>query len=367
MKELFLFLHSLFLLLTLSNFAYPFKGEEKDIEEKHKKSGFLFLPVIFYTPETQIATGITGIYYYRMSEKETNSYPSNINLALIYTQKKQIIFQLIPNLYIKEDTYHLTGELSYLKFPDKFYGIGRDSPEKMKENYTSQIKKLSFYLQKKVLSRLYLGIQYKFESDNIIETEKGKELEKGEILGSGGGISSGVGILINWDSRDNIFTTRKGSFYQLSLIAFSPFLGSDYSFKECNLDLRKYLPLFQSHILAFQGYLNIIRGEPPFQLLSLFGGQNIMRGYYRGRYRDKNMVAFQMEYRMPLIWRLGAVGFLGFGDVFEKIDELKINFKYSIGWGIRYLLNKKEKINLRIDFGYGENSSGMYVTINEAF
>ena len=286
---------------------------------------------------------------------------------MIYTQKKQIIFQLIPNLYIKEDTYHLTGELSYLKFPDKFYGIGRDTPEKMEENYTSQIKKVSFYLQKKVLSRFYLGIQYKFESDNIIETEEGKELEKGEILGSKGGLASGVGILINLDSRDNIFSTRKGSFYQLSLIAFSHFLGSEYSFKECNLDLRKFLPLFHSHVLAFQGYLNIIKGEPPFQLLSLLGGQNIMRGYYRGRYRDKNMIAFQVEYRMPLIWRLSTVGFLGLGDVSEKFDDLKINFKYSFGWGIRYLLNKEEGINLRLDFGYGENSSDIYITINEAF
>ena len=92
-----------------------------------------------------------------------------------------------------------------------------------------------------------------------------------------------------------------------------------------------------------------------------------MRGYYEGRYRDKDMIAFQMEYRLPVWWRFGLVGFVGFGGVADKIKKFKLKkFKYSIGWGIRYLLIRNEKINVRLDFGYGESSSGTYITIGEA-
>ena len=93
-----------------------------------------------------------------------------------------------------------------------------------------------------------------------------------------------------------------------------------------------------------------------------------MRGYYRGRYRDKNMIAFQMEYRIPVWWRLGLVGFVGFGDVADKVSHFELlNFKYSVGWGVRYLLLSQERINVRLDFGIGGGSSNLYITINEAF
>ena len=34
-------------------------------------------------------------------------------------------------------------------------------------------------------------------------------------------------------------------------------------------------------------------------MLSLMGGESLMRGYYLGRYRDKNLVAGQVEYILP--------------------------------------------------------------------
>jgi len=112
-------------------------------------------------------------------------------------------------------------------------------------------------------------------------------------------------------------------------------------------------------------------GDPPFQSLSLLGDsgkQNLMRGYYRGRYRDKNIIVFQTEYRIPLWWRFGAVAFIGVGNVASAFDMFKIKtVKYSYGAGLRFQLDDKEKINLRIDIGFGKETSGFYFTIGEAF
>ncbi len=93
-----------------------------------------------------------------------------------------------------------------------------------------------------------------------------------------------------------------------------------------------------------------------------------MRGYYRGRFRDKNMIVLQMEYRVPILRKLGMVGFLGFGDVADKVDNFVLNnFKYSAGFGFRYLLNPQEKINVRLDFGFCNESFGVYIAVSEAF
>jgi outer membrane translocation and assembly module TamA len=93
-----------------------------------------------------------------------------------------------------------------------------------------------------------------------------------------------------------------------------------------------------------------------------------MRGYYAGRFRDKNLLVFQAEYRLPLVWRLGLVGFAGLGNVAGKFSQLNLDsLKPSYGVGLRFLFDKKEKIRIRMDIGFGKGTSGFYFSIFEAF
>ena len=363
------FLCSFLLMLSSSAYAAMLSGEntEQDTVEQ-KRSGWMYLPIIFYTPETKMAGGSAVSYYYRESGSEITSRPSTIMPTLIYTQKKQIISQLYADLYWKDETYHLIGAISYTKFPDKFYGIGNNTSEDDEEDYTPENVPLLLNFLLKIRQGLYLGVQYGLANSKIKDVEEDGLLVAKDILGSEGGRVSGAGVLMNWDTRNNIYYPSSGSFHQVSSILFNDALGSDYDFNSYNLDSRKYFPLFSSHVLAFQGYINIITGDPPFQMLSLLGGQNLMRGYYTGRYRDKNMIAFQVEHRFPVWWRFGMVGFVGVGDVADKIRNFeRRNFKPSVGCGIRYLFNRKEMMNLRLDFGYGKDTSGFYITFLEAF
>jgi len=95
-----------------------------------------------------------------------------------------------------------------------------------------------------------------------------------------------------------------------------------------------------------------------------------MRGYYEGRYRDRNYVAAQTEYKTWLVkkWDLGVVLFGGVGDIAYELNDLKVkNFKYSYGFGFRYIFNAKERLTVRADFGFGKNTSGVYFAMQEAF
>ena len=77
----------------------------------------------------------------------------------------------------------------------------------------------------------------------------------------------------------------------------------------------------------------------------------------------------QLEYRQYFWWKFGFVVFAGAGDVASELMKFSLTeLKYSYGFGLRFLFNKEEKVNLRVDLGFGnDGTSGLYFGIEEAF
>jgi hypothetical protein len=51
-----------------------------------------------------------------------------------------------------------------------------------------------------------------------------------------------------------------------------------------------------------------------------------------------------------------------------SFDDLRWDrMHFSYGGGLRLMVQEKEKLNLRIDYGVGEGRSGVYVILKEAF
>ena len=363
---LFVFIFSLSIVpFALGLMDETIKGEER---EEQKKNQLLVLPIVYYTPETKIAGGVGGIYYLRTLEDELKGHPSTFFVDIIYTQKKQFIIEMAPDLYLKKGRIHLVGYAGFKNYAENFYGIGSQTTENMEEGYSYRSTKLICSLRDRISPNFYAGLQYDFEHSKITEVEPGGILDTGDIVGSGGGTISGLGILLVKDNRDNKFFPTKGTLLHLQASLFFRAIGSDYNFQKYNFDYRQYMTVFSKHVLALQENVSITSGYVPFQWLSALGGPWAMRGYIQGRFRDKNAIFLQMEYRVPLIWRLSAAGFVGYGDVAAKLKAFKLNdFKISGGLGIRYQVNRKSGTNVRLDFGFAKGNFGVYAMINEAF
>lgn len=332
------------------------------------KPRILLLPLIYYTPETRLALGVGGVLNYRFGRDKGNTRPSSLWLLAVYTMNNQVQLQLKPEVYLPKNSFILGATLKFERFPQKFFGIGNDVPVTAEEVYTPETMALQLSLKKKVVESVFGGIQYHLEKTLIQKVEPGGLLAQGDIPGSTGGVISGLGLSVNWDNRDNLFFPRRGSYLQFVADFFSAPLGSDYHYSTSKLDLRTYLPILSNHVLALQVYIRNMGGSPPFYQLSTLGGAFIMRGNYNGQYRDKTLLAFQAEYRLPIWRRFGAVGFAGLGDVGETLRAIKLNrLKYSLGGGFRYKLDSREGTNLRLDFAWGKASTGFYMTVQEAF
>lgn len=376
-SNLILILILFFLTQTVNLSANTLNQEGKDnktvAEKKDDKNDYspnvVLVPLLYYTPETRFAFGIGGNLNYRLGLNKKIIRPSSLWLIAVYTQNKQYQLSVKPEIYIKNNDFILSAFLKHEKFPQKFFGIGNDLPPLVAgEPYTPLLTLFEISVKRRFWRNFYAGFHYETETVKVKSYSPGGLLEQGTIPGSRGGSSSGIGFSLTWDDRDNIYFPRHGTYLTLATDSFGRLTGGDFLYDCFQLDGRAYFPFSDSHVLALQIYLRFISGDPPFYRLSMLGGDSLLRGYYKGHYRDKNAIALQAEYRVPITRRIGVVGFTSAGKVgHDSRMFTPANLKISIGTGIRYKFDLEEGASLRLDFAWGKNSYGMYFTARESF
>jgi len=325
------------------------------------------IPFAFYTPETRLAFGVLVITAFKLSESK-ESRPSSVSASVFYTLNNQYDFSLSPELFLNNDKYFIAAELNYAKIIGKYYGIGNDTEEIDNPDFEARNSSIFLKFQSEILPAFRIGPVYELRNADVTNPMQNPYLLSGNTFGGEGGITSGLGFVATYDTRNNIFYPTNGGYYEIATTVFSSKIGSDYSYTKTLIDLRKYLAINNNQLIAMQILYNFVIGSAPFYDMPLLGGDEIMRGYYRGRYRDNDYFAAQLEYRIRVWWRFGLVGFIGVGEVANKISEFQISqFKYSVGGGLRFRIDETELWDLRVDVGFGNNSSGFYFQYNQAF
>lgn len=349
----------------------PFSFKNFNDSIHYEKNGFFALPLIYYTPDTRWAYGAAGVYYFKLSPKDTSGVEtrvSNIQFLADYTQNKQLDVWGQWNVFTRNENYLMKGEVRYRNFPDKFYGIGNNTLKEAEEKYEYSYLSFKSLFLKKIYPSVFIGFDYHFEKEYDFKLSPGGELIKQTITGYDGGVQSALGAVFVYDSRDNVINTYKGSLLELSSYFYSKRIGSTFNFTYYNLSYHKFWQIKPKHIIAVQGKGRLGFGDVPFLDLSFVGNDDLLRGYPKNRFKDKNFVGAQVEYRFPLIWRLGMVTFAGAGDVFNQSKELSMSaLKYSIGAGLRFTVNRAERLNVRLDYGYGKEGGYFYFIVAEAF
>jgi outer membrane protein assembly factor BamA len=338
---------------------FPAQGNHPDYYE----DDWVFIPAAYYTPETSVGV-VGGILYYFRTEPETNR-PSNVPVSLNYTYKNQFKFIVDPTLFFDNENYILNFKFRGVYYPQQFFGIGNNTPSEG-ESYTEH--EISFYqdFQFQILPSLYMGPSYKLQYIWVSDREQDSFLSQNFIPGNESGKVSLAGLILSYDSRDNLFFAKSGIFLQCSADFSHSFLSSDYDYQQYKIDFRQYIPLFSSHALAFQEIIHITVGTVPFQNLPSLGGHNLLRGIFYGRFREKTLLAAQTEYRAPLWKRLHLVFMAGIGQVGETL--YLNNPKTAFGAGLRFRITE-EGMNLRLDSGYSPEGKEIrfYFTVLEAF
>jgi outer membrane protein assembly factor BamA len=358
------------LLLATHLAAGPIRADEGDESSPGERSvDIIPLPVIFSSPETGFAFGAAVVV---ITDPSSGGYraarPNVLQAVLFYTTEKQILGAAVWEKYLGDDRYRLVIEGLARRYPDKFYGIGPDSRSVDEEDYTFLEFSLVGTFQWRIAPGLYLGPSYLLSRNTLDKIEEGGLLDTGDIPGAEGVTSSGLGFRLNYDMRDDRFYPLTGRYAEFEGGYSNALFGGTREYFFIGLDYREYFPLFARSVLALQYIAVVTGGEVPFQYMPKLGDLNVLRGYREGRFRDKATMIFQAEYRFPVVWRLGATVFGGFGQVGPSLGHLPLSdVKAAGGFGIRYRISDQNRVNLRLDFAFSPQDFAMYVNFAEAF
>ncbi|MCO4293441.1 BamA/TamA family outer membrane protein [Solitalea sp. MAHUQ-68] len=375
-----------FVLLTINlSTAFSQTPQPVDTISAKLKNSLLPIPVLGSSQERGVEFGLAGIYSFYLNKSSLNQRNSTINLIGSYTTKKQSKLSLTGNLWTKNNDWHILTDFRYYDFPSYFYGVGNDTKESDKDLINDKKIRLSVDAEKEVTKSFYVGAGVWYTHESISEKDELGIYNSSDLEGKSGGNITYLTLSTTFDNRDVVNYPHKGSYLRLYVQNSFKALASDFNFILTTLDARKYWQIHPNIVIAAQGYFQSLQGnDKPFFILPQLGNDMLMRGYYTGRYRDQNYLAIQSELRYrPFAKRPDAglfslsrgviAAFIGGGGVFSNSNFNNETIKPNFGIGGRYIFDQRNRLTLRVDYGFGSRnkgepqSSGFYLSLNEAF
>ncbi len=322
-----------------------------------------------YSPETSLGLGAAGGFYFPTGDERR---VSSVTFAVIYTLRNQVNAYVSPRFYIGSDkrTY-LNTSVSYRYYPYTYYTPG-NSDDGFRLSYKMNQLRVDFQPQHEFTNNWIAGGRVLFHyTDNTVTGAAKHVLDSVKLadgdVGWGKHFQTAVGILGAYDSRDNRFWTMRGLMAKMTLTQHLAGVGK-YSYGKATFDYRHFFTTWREQVICWQVFAEAAWGDVPFYDRPTLGGEDMLRGINRNVFTGDFLWAAQVEYRIPLFWRIKMSVFCAAGDVYDYSSPKYDKIKFSYGLGVRVKLNDS-KMHLRFDVAKGNYNRlpECYLTVSEAF
>jgi hypothetical protein len=322
-------------------------------EQEESEDGLSGVPIVAYLPEAGFILGGYGVYHFRFAGQPASEPASTLPMLAAVTSDKEIGIESTPELFLPGKAYWLVFDLGVRFVPEQsFFGLGNDTRAEEEETYRETVFGFDSSWRARMVDGLYLGVVQTLQWRRVSEVDPDGLLAATQPPGIVGGITSGLGPELAYDTRDNTFAPLRGSYVVLAIPVHGTSLGSEWTFTRLTLDARHFQAISGPHVLAFHLLFDAVIGTAPFDRQPELASATALRGYLRGRFRDRRALSFEIEYRFPIYWRFGGALFIGVGQVAPSVSDLAFDrFHVAGGGGIRFALVPEERINLRLDVG----------------
>jgi hypothetical protein len=290
------------------------------------------------------------------------------------------LFPFSANIWTKKNKSIIVLDYRFLKYPSTNYGIGANTKED--DAYTLDFNYIKIHqtFLKKIFKELYAGLGFYYDyfwnikevnpPPGTITSFENYENKKQES-------ASGIALKVLYDSRNSPIKPEKGAYANIIFRPNFTFLGSDNNWQSLQIEYRKYLKIFGStkNTLALWSFNWFTLGnqQASYLLLPSMGWDdqyNTGRGYIQSRFREKDMVYAEAEYRFDISHNglFGGVAFVNTASFSNNFSQQFKSFAPGCGVGLRIKLNKASNTNLCIDYGFGLNGSkGLFLNLGEVF
>lgn len=347
-------------------------------DTSHPQQGKVYFsgaPAIAYQLQTGFAALVNGVFAFYLGP-DTTTKISGVQAEVQYTQYHQLLTPFRINVWTKNNQYNFVGDWRFLKYPQDTYGIG--SQTKLSDGYTVNYNYVRIYqfVLKKIVNDLYAGPGIQYDNHWHIK-EIGPPLNTDfEKYGfNTHSISSGVSLNLLYNTVTNMLNPPGGGIYANVVVRQNlGWLGSNSNWSSLIADVRKYVPVgHKNNVLAFWNYDWLtLNGNPPYLDLPGNGWDtygNTERGYAQNRFRGKNMLYFESEFRFG-ISRNRLFGGTVFANAasFTNLDNKFNGILPGAGAGLRVMFNKFSQTHVSVDYAFGKGGShGVFLNLGEFF
>jgi Omp85 superfamily domain len=337
-------------------------------EDELDRWGVGLQPIIGYDDESSLTLGTNSVLYFNPDPSNKEQELDELDLVTTYSFRGgyNANADVTKNFGTKERSLEVVA--GYEKSVEDYYGVGLGGPVYEGVTYSSIDIPFSVAYSFQVYENLYLCPKYDFHSQEVreIETESGPPPP--ELVELGTTRASGIGLSTTYKTTNPGLYKRRGFAVTASSIYYSPRLLGSSAFELSGLSYRQYFPVATEMVLGFHLRFETASGDVPLYCMPGVGGHRLLRGVKNNRYTGNHALAGQTEFRFPIWWRFGGTVFVGAGEATKGMDGFGRNIQVAGGIGLRFMVQTRQKINIRLDLAYNSDSDiRKYVKIKEAF
>jgi hypothetical protein len=167
------------------------------------------------------------------------------------------------------------------------------------------------------------------------------------------------------NNRFPLGNPRRGGRYAITYHRYDDSEIDLFSFNRVDIDLQQYVPLVKDRrVLALHARAVMTDpdadAEVPFYFQPTLGGPDDLRGFRHFRFRDRNTLLFQAEYRWEIFTAVDGAIFYDIGKVAPRRQDFNLSdFERDFGIGFRF--GTSNGVFLRVEGAFGSSAGAHFV------
>jgi hypothetical protein len=356
--------------------------------------GFLPVPIIITDPAVDGGLGVTGLFFHESEEqaelrREALKDPSSGSASLLTPSLSAVAAGYTGNDswfvggrhigFFRDGSIRYIGGGGYGDVNLDFFGFGEidfEKPVELNTEALTIIQTIKFKLGQLPLfagfSQRYIDAairpgnlgdlsgellppEYQEEWDALVRQQLTQDVS-----------TSALGVIFEFDSRDNFFSPHAGYRYELEHLWYRDAFGSDIEYELLRFKALNYWKPAERWRMALRVDYQSASTDallPPFATPAIE-----LRGIQAQRYQGNSVAVAEGEVTLQVNPRWSFNAFVGGGRAANESGELSdSSTRVTKGGGFRYLIARRYGFEMGIDIAQGPNQTIFYIQAGTAW